>query len=96
MVNSSSFGEKIILLDLQKRIDNYGGFKKIAAKVLYGKKALDWSMVRTTPAGRNAEDFIKKNILAPKFRSESLTPAQSTELNKQAEILVTNAIKTYK
>jgi hypothetical protein len=95
MVNSSSFGEKIIQVDLQKRIDSYGGFKKFAAKVLYGKKALDWSMVRTTPAGKNAEDFIKKNILAPRFRSEIQTPGQVAELNKQAEILVTNAIKAY-
>jgi hypothetical protein len=95
LVNSSSFGEKIILIDLQKRIDSYGGIKKIAAKVLYGKKALDWSMVRTTPAGKNAEDFIKKNILAPKFRSEIQTPVQVAELNKQSRILVTNAIKAY-
>jgi len=96
LVASPKFGDVMIKSSIQTSIDNMGGFTKFFAKVLYGSQSLNWDNVRQTPAGLKAEEYIRENILLPKFKGNVLSKEQEEALNKEAEKLVTEAVKSAK
>lgn len=96
LVNAPSFGEKAISMTIQGKMNEMGGFTKFVVKnFIGGKDSLDWEKVRRTPAGVEAEAYIKEQVLIPKFKGDVLTPEQEKKVMKQAEEMVTAAVKTY-
>ncbi len=97
LVNSPHFGEKIIASQVQGSIDNLNVFKGIFVRVFYGgSNALDWQKVRTTPEGQLAENYIKENIMTPKFKTIKLSEKETKARNDEAERLVSLAVKKYR
>lgn len=68
LVNTPNFGEKIISLRVQREMDKKGTFTRFIARNWYGVDTLNWSKVRLRPEGKIAEDYMKKYILAPRFK----------------------------
>ena len=97
LINSPHFGEKIIASQVQGSLDNIGAVKGFFVKVFYGgPNALNWQKVRQTPEGQIAENYIKENIMTPKFKMITVSPKESEKRNKEAERLVSVAVKKYK
>jgi hypothetical protein len=97
LVNSPHFGEKIIASQVQGSIDNISAIKGFFVKVFYGgKNALNWQHVRLTNKGQVAEDYIKENIMMPKFKNIPLSTAEIKKRNDEAERLVGIAVKSYR
>lgn len=95
LINAPSFGEQAIKVSIQKQINDMGGVTKFFAKTLYGGDSLQWEKVRRTPAGIEAEEFIKESVLTPKFKGEVQTPAEAKKTMEEAEKLVKKAVKAY-
>lgn len=95
LVSSPNFGDQIIKTSVQNQINDMGGFTKFFAKALYGKGSLNWENVRTTGKGISAENYIRENILLPKFRGQKLSSAEENKINEEAEKLVKAAVKSY-
>lgn len=95
LVNAPSFGEQAIKVSIQHQINDMSGVTKFFAKTLYGGESLDWEKVRRTPAGIEAEAYIKETVLTPKFKGEAQTPAETKKTMEKAEELVTKAVKAY-
>lgn len=96
MVNSPHFGQKIMTSSIQHKIDKMNVFKKFFAKLIYGNNAFNWELVRTTPDGVAAEEFIREKILMPKFSGQQNSKDEEKRINEQAESLVTKAVQSYK
>ena len=96
LVRSPSFGDQIIKGSIQSQINNMGGATRIFAKIFYGKNALDWEKVRTTPDGKLAEDYIRDHILLPKFQGKEISKEEEQNISAEAEKLVTKAVKKYR
>ena len=96
LVNAPSFGEKAISMTVQSKMNEMNGFTKFIVKNFIGSKdSLDWEKVRRSPAGIEAETYIKEQVLIPKFRGDAVTSEQEKQSMKQAEDLVTAAVKAY-
>lgn len=95
LVYSPNFGEEIIKTSVQNKINDMGGFTRFFAKAIYGKDALVWEKVRMTEKGKQAEEYIRANVLLPKFNGESKPADQEKRINEEAEKLVTAAVKSY-
>jgi hypothetical protein len=95
LINSPNFGEQAIKLSIQKQINDMNGVTKFFAKALYGGQSLNWDSVRLTPDGIKAEDYIKTNVLTPKFKGIPQTSAEIKMINEEAEKLVKKAVKSY-
>ena len=96
LINSPHFGEKIIASQVQGSLDNISAIKGLFVKVFYGGNALNWQHVRQTSAGQNAENYIKENIMTPKFKNITLSASEIKKRNDEAERLVGLAVKSYK
>lgn len=96
LISAPNFGEKILRAGVQTQINDMGGVTKFFAKILYSESALNWDNVRLSAEGKAAEDYIRDNILAPKFRGEKRSPDEEKAISKKAEELVTKAVKNYK
>ena len=97
LINSPHFGEKIITSQIQGSLDNISAFKGLFVKVFFGgKNALDWQYVRQTPKGQIAENYIKENIMTPKFKNTTLSAEEAKKRNAEAERLVGVAVKSYR
>ena len=96
LVDAPSFGEKVIVLGIQKQISEMNGVKKFFAKALYGENALEWEKVRTSADGKKAEAYLKEHILIPKFKGTVINETEQQRIYTEAEKLVTNAVKTYR
>ena len=92
LATSPGFGEPIITTVVQKKIDNMGSFTHFFATLLYGSEALDWSKVRTTNLGKEAEEYIRNQILYPKFLDEKIMEAEEAKRFAKAEDLVKKAV----
>ncbi|MFA6238334.1 MAG: hypothetical protein WC635_13455 [Bacteriovorax sp.] len=95
LVFSPNFGDQIIKTSVQGKINDMGGISKFFAKVIYGKGSLDWEKVRLTSKGKEAEEFIRENILLPKFKGQAISAEQEKKDNEESERLVTAAVKSY-
>ncbi|MDD4972876.1 MAG: hypothetical protein PHY93_00915 [Bacteriovorax sp.] len=95
LINSPQFGEQIIKISVQNKINDMGVFTHFIAKVLYGSNSLNWEKVRTSPDGKIAEAYIRENILLPKFKGQILSKADENNYNDEAEKLVKAAVKKY-
>lgn len=95
LANSPYFGEQIIKTNVQNKINNLGGIYRFMAKILYGNNSLNWDKVRITPEGMEAENYIKENILIPKFKGITLSEAEKKIYDNKAQELVTKAVKQY-
>lgn len=95
LVFSPHFGDQIIKTSIQNQINNMGGMTRFFAKAIYGKSSLDWEKVRTTEKGKGAEDFIKENILMPKFKGQVRSASEDKKINEEAEKRVKAAVKSY-
>ncbi len=96
LANSPNFGDKIVQTGVQTQINKMGGVKSFLGKMMYGAEAFDWSKVRLTPEGRAAENYIKENVLLPKFKGVPQTAEDEKKAKVESEELVTNAVKAYK
>jgi hypothetical protein len=96
LINSPYFGEKIIASQVQGSLDNMNALKGLFVKIVYGSNALDWQKVRMTPEGQIAENYIKENIMTPKFKMITVTAEDTKKYNDEAERLVSMAVKKYK
>ncbi len=95
LVNAPSFGEKAISMTIQGKMNDMGGFTKFVVKnFIGGKDSLDWEKVRRTPAGIEAEAYIKEQVLIPKFKGDA-DPEKEKAAMKKAEDMVTTAVKSY-
>ena len=95
LINAPQFGEIAISMTVQKQMDSMGGITKFFAKTLYGGEALVWEKVRLSAMGREAEAYIKENILGPKFRGTVQTPKEQKKIMSEAEDMITKAVKSY-
>jgi hypothetical protein len=95
LVDSPKFGDTIVKTGIQMQINEMGGFSRFMAKVFYGSDNLNWEKVRTTEAGKKAEQYIKENVILPKFEGKSMTPKELEKINEEAERLVKEAVKKY-
>lgn len=95
LIDAPSFGEKAIKMGIQNQINEMGGVTKFFAKVLYGSESLDWEKVRLTEDGKKAEAYIKEKVLEPKFKGTVQTDEEKKKAMKEAEKLVTKAVKNY-
>ncbi|NOT80882.1 MAG: hypothetical protein HOP07_18000 [Bacteriovoracaceae bacterium] len=96
LVDAPSFGEKVIILGIQKQISEMSGVKKFFAKALYGENALDWEKVRTSADGKKAEMYLKEKVLIPKFKGTTIDEIEQQRIYTEAENLVTNAVKSFR
>ena len=95
LVNAPSFGEKAISMTVQGKMNEMGGFTKFVVKTFIGSKdSLDWEKVRRSPAGIEAEAYIKEQVLIPMFRGDT-NPEREKEAMKKAEDMVTKAVTSY-
>ncbi len=95
LVDSPKFGDTIVKTGIQMQINEMGGFSRFMAKIFYGSDNLNWEKVRTSEAGKKAEQYIKENVLLPKFEGRTLTPKEIEKINEEAERLVKEAVKKY-
>jgi hypothetical protein len=95
LVNAPSFGEQAITISIQQQISDMPGVTKFFAKTLYGGDSLNWEKVRRTPAGIEAEAYIKETVLTPKFKGEVLSAEESKKRMAEAEKRVKAAVKAY-
>lgn len=95
LINSPNFGEQAIKLSIQKQINDMNGVTKFFAKALYGGQSLNWDKVRLTPEGIKAEEYIKENVLTPKFKGVIQSTAEQKKVNDEAEKLVKKAVKSF-
>jgi hypothetical protein len=95
LLNAPNFGEQAIKMSIQNQINSMGGVTKFFAKTLYGVNSLQWDKVRMTEAGKKAEEYIKEQVLMPKFKGLEQTPAEQKKINEEAEKLVKKAVKSY-
>ncbi len=96
LLQSPHFGDALLVGAVQNQINSQNVAVKLFAGLLYGKGALDWSKVRDTPAGKNADDFIRNNIMVPAFNGQTISAAESKDIEKQASDLVKKAMESYK
>ena len=96
LVDAPSFGEKVIIIGIQKQISEMNGVKKFFAKALYGENALDWEKVRTSTDGKKAEMYIKEKVLIPKFKGTTIDEIEQQRIYTEAESLVTKAVKNFR
>jgi len=95
LVYSPDFGDQIIKTNIQTKINNMGGFTKTIAKLIYGPNSINWEKVRTTKAGKEAEEYIRDNFLTPKFKGEVISAAEEKKIMAESEKLVKEAVKNY-
>jgi hypothetical protein len=95
LVSSPHFGDQIIKSSVQNQINNLDKFTRFMAKALYGSKSLNWEQVRTSANGIIAENYIRENILLPKFKGTIFSKEEENKINTEAEKLVKAAIKKY-
>nr|BDT27197.1 hypothetical protein BHI3_06630 [Bacteriovorax sp. HI3] len=95
LIDAPSFGEKAIKMSIQNQINEMNGVTKFFAKVLYGGESLQWEKVRLTEDGKKAEAYIKEHVLEPKFKGTIQTDEEKKKAMKEAEKLVTKAVKNY-
>lgn len=96
LLYSPQFGDTIIKAGVQNKLDQTGGFTRFIVKVVFGKGHLEWEKVRTTEKGRKAEEYIRENVLLPKFKGQSLSKAEQSRISAEAEKLVKDAIMNMK
>jgi hypothetical protein len=97
LINSPYFGEKIIASQVQGSLDNIGAIKGLFVKIFYGgSNALVWEKIRQTPEGQIAENYIKENIMTPKFNMTTVSTIEINKRNEEAERLVGIAVKQYR
>ncbi|MBY0414475.1 MAG: hypothetical protein K2Q18_09930, partial [Bdellovibrionales bacterium] len=95
LLYSPKFGDQVIKLGVQHQMDSMNGITKFFAKALYGGDSLQWEKVRMTKDGKKAEEFIRDNVLLPKFKGIEQTTAEKKKINAEAEKLVKKAVKSY-
>jgi len=95
LVTSPYFGDQIIKTNIQNQINQMNGITHFFAKILYGKKSLEWDRVRLTSQGKEAEEYIRDHLLMPIFKGNKLSPNDEKEVNKKSEDLVKKAIKNF-
>lgn len=96
LINAPSFGEQAIKMSIQNQISNMNSLTKFFAKTLYGSDSLVWEKVRQTEKGKEAEAFIKNQVLTPKFKGVSQSSKEQKKIMKEAEDLVRQAVKSYR
>lgn len=96
LINAPTFGQELVRSNIQGQINQISGLKKFFAKTFYGKSSLDWDKLRNTPHGKAAEEFINEKILVPKFKGVEISPQEMAKITKQAEAMVTEAVKNSK
>lgn len=95
LVNSPRFGTKLVDYSIEKQLKETGWFTKLIGKALYSGDAFVWSNLKTTHSGQAAEKYIKEKILIPKFKGQKISTKDEQQIMKQAEELVTQAVKRY-
>lgn len=95
LATSDRFGKEIIQASVQNQINNMSSVKTFFGKLLYGKDSFRWSNVRNSSKGQIAENFIATSILLPRLRGDNLSAQELERINRQAEELVTDAVKNY-
>jgi hypothetical protein len=95
LVYSPDFGDQLIKRGIQNKIDDMNGLTRFFAKALYGDNSLNWEKVRTTSKGKESEEFIRNNILLPKFKGQRSPAEEEAKINFEAERLVKAAVKNY-
>ncbi len=95
LVYSPDFGDQIIKVSIQDKINDMNGFTKVIAKLIYGPNSLDWEKVRMTKNGKAAEEYIRDNFLLPKFKGEKLSSAEEKNIMLETEKLVKIAVINY-
>jgi hypothetical protein len=95
LVYAPSFGEQLTKSSIQNKINDTNGFTRFFAKAIYGKSSLNWEKVRTTSKGKEAENFIRENIVLPKFKGQKMASNLEKKNTDLAEKLVSEAIKSY-
>lgn len=95
LVNSPRFGTKLVDYSIDKQLKETGWFTKLIGKAMYSSDAFVWSNLKTTPSGLAAEQYIKENILLPKFKGQKLAIKDEQKIMEKAEELVTQAVKRY-
>ena len=96
LVNAPSFGEQAIKYSIQGQMNDMPGITKFFAKALYSVDSLEWDKLRLTPKGIEAENYIKKMVLTPKFTGVVQTPAEIKNASDEAERLIKIAVKNYR
>lgn len=95
LVNSPRFGTKLVDYAIEKQLSETGWFTKFVGKALYSGDAFVWGNLKTTPSGKNAEQFIKQHILIPRFKGQKIDLSEERKIMEKAESLVTLAVKRY-
>lgn len=95
LVGSPHFGDIIIKSGVQQQIDSMGGLSHFIAKIAYGSDSLNWDKVRETDAGKKAEEYIRQNVLLPKFSATTISPEEEKSVSIEAQNLVKTAVKKY-
>ncbi len=95
LVNAPTFGEQAVKISIQSQINDLPGVAKFFARVLYSSDSLDWEKVRLTPAGIEAEAYIKQAVLTPKFTGVVQSPTETKRTMGEAERLVKVAVKSF-
>jgi hypothetical protein len=92
---SPKFGDEIIKMSLQKKLNDMGTLTRFFAKVIYGKGALNWDNVRTKPDGLAVESYLKEHYLLPKLQGQTISKEEEKKIMEEAQKLVKVALKNY-
>lgn len=95
LATSEKFGQEIIRVSVQNKINQMGSVKRFFGKMIYGSDSFNWSKVRESDKGKIAEAYITRHVLMPKLRGEVIDESTMANINKKAEELVTSAVKSY-
>jgi hypothetical protein len=93
LLKHPEFGQLLLDSFVQQGIDQTGGVEKFFGKLWYGRKAFQWSHVKTTTHGIAAETYIRDQILRPKFMGEQLSEQEFKRRLDRANELVRTAVK---
>ena len=93
LTQSEYFSQNIAQNAVRLKLKNQNSIVKFFAKILYGKDAMNWNVVRKTRNGIEAERYINDYIVAPMIMGEQ--SANQAERLKQAEKMVKKAVKKY-
>lgn len=94
LADMPAFGDVLIQVSIQRQMDDLGAATRLFARVLYGSDSLKWAKVRMTPKGREAETYIRDQILKPKMVEGSLSKEEEARRMEVAKEMVTKAVKS--
>jgi hypothetical protein len=94
LIASNSFGDTLVRGVIQNNVRSQtSGLIGNLATHWYGMRTTNWEQARLNPNGRQAEEFMKEQILQPMIRGESLPTAEQNRRRRALENLVFEALK---